>query len=276
MSSKNLLVSVLVVIILSIGGLYYFFIRPLQLGVQVNTPANNSLSQNTVDRNDPFGLANNIDAPVVETPAVKKEAVTATADQTNSAPSSSFTSETAPVVTAPKAQTVEPTPVVTPPAPVEPTPAPAPVPTVAFKLESSVFSNNEVIPKSYTCSDGSAPIPLKVSGVPTGTKSLAMIVEDPDAPGGNFVHWVVWNIPPTKTSFETGNTLAGAVVGTMSMDTTGWYSPCPPSGLHHYIFTVYALSSTLSLDTSAVKRDLVWAMEDQTIKSTSLTGLVSN
>ena len=118
-------------------------------------------------------------------------------------------------------------------------------PTMGMTLASPAFSNNGEIPAKYGCSGGGQAVspPLTISGVPAKAKSLALIVDDPDAPGGTFTHWLVWNIPPSTTSVAEGLTPAGASEGKNGYGKSGWGAPCPPSGEHHYVFTLYGLDT---------------------------------
>jgi Raf kinase inhibitor-like YbhB/YbcL family protein len=141
-----------------------------------------------------------------------------------------------------------------------------------MRLESDVFVNNGTIPVEYTCNGASKPISLKISDVPGNTKSLALIVDDPDAPSGDFVHWVVWNIDP-KTTFIESKKLMNAVEGYTSLGKPGWVAPCPPSCIHHYHFKLYALDTIFSMPNSSTKKDLVKAMAISIIDSAILTGL---
>ena len=141
-----------------------------------------------------------------------------------------------------------------------------------MKIESSIFINNGTIPVEYTCNGASRPIPLKVSGVPGNAKSLALIVDDPDAPSGDFVHWVIWNIDP-KIKIIESKKLMGAVEGFTSLKKPGWVAPCPPSGIHHYHFKLYALDTILHIPQSSTKKELISAMNGKIIDSTILTGL---
>jgi phosphatidylethanolamine-binding protein (PEBP) family uncharacterized protein len=103
----------------------------------------------------------------------------------------------------------------------------APTSTAGFKLTSSAFTEGQPIPQMYTCTGQGGSPPLAWSGVPDGTKSLDLVVVDPDAPVANgFTHWVAPNIDPSTTSLPAGS--------------KGYTPPCPPSGTHHYIFTLYA------------------------------------
>jgi len=118
-------------------------------------------------------------------------------------------------------------------------------PSMGMALASPAFTENGEIPAKYGCSDGGQAVspPLTISGVPPQAKSLALIVDDPDAPGGTFTHWVVWNIAPSTTSVAEGLTPAGASEGKNGYGKSGWGAPCPPSGEHHYIFVLYALDT---------------------------------
>jgi Raf kinase inhibitor-like YbhB/YbcL family protein len=107
-------------------------------------------------------------------------------------------------------------------------------------LSSPAFANNGAIPAKYTCDGANVSPPLIIAGVPSAAKSLALSVEDPDAPGGTFTHWLVWKIPPSTMAITEGQH-----VGTEEQNgfgKPGYGGPCPPSGLHHYVFTLYAMS----------------------------------
>lgn len=110
----------------------------------------------------------------------------------------------------------------------------------AMTLTSPAFANNGPIPAKYTCDGANVSPPLAIAGVPSGAKSLALTVEDPDAPGGTFTHWLAWNIAPSTTSIGEGQH-----IGTEEQNgfgKPGYGGPCPPSGLHHYVFTLYAMA----------------------------------
>lgn len=134
---------------------------------------------------------------------------------------------------------------------------------------SSVFKDKEAIPSEYTC-DGEDKAPmLKVEGVPSNTKSLALIMDDPDAPIGTFVHWVLWNIPIE------GGEIRGGVKGINGFGRLGYGGPCPPSGTHRYFFKIYALDSKLTLQEGANKKELEAAMEGHIIEQGVLMGVYS-
>lgn len=117
-----------------------------------------------------------------------------------------------------------------------------------MRIDSSVFHDGTPLQAAQTCDGAGVRPPLLVSDVPEGTQSLAVVVEDPDAPGGTFMHWIAWNLPPDTTSIRNDELPNSAVEGTNSAGTIGWFAPCPPSGnAHHYVFTVYALDTMLTL-----------------------------
>src|ERR1043166_8874141 len=106
-------------------------------------------------------------------------------------------------------------------------------------LSSSAFANNGAIPAKYTCDGANVSPPLTIAGVPPGAKSLALTLDDPDAPGGSFGHWLVGKIPPSTPSIGEGQHLG--VEEQNGFGKPGYGGPCPPSGLHHYAFTLYAM-----------------------------------
>lgn len=142
-----------------------------------------------------------------------------------------------------------------------------------MNIISSAFKNNELIPKRYTCDgDGISP-PLLIDDIPAETKSLALIVNDPDAPNGDFAHWLVWNINPKKVEVLENGHFPGSIEGLSDSGVMSYVSPCPPGGVHHYLFNVYALDTMLQLDPHASKKDLREAIDGHIIDNTVLTGL---
>ena len=116
-----------------------------------------------------------------------------------------------------------------------------------LSVTSSAFGANEAIPSEYTCDGTGLAPPLSWSGVPSDAKSIAIVVEDSDAPKGTFAHWVVANIPPNQTSLSDNTSLPDeAVVANNDQGAAGYMGPCPPSGTHHYHFRVYALDKKLA------------------------------
>lgn len=142
-----------------------------------------------------------------------------------------------------------------------------------MKLTSSAFSDNQDIPKIYTCDGKNINPPLSLAGIPPGTVSLALTVNDPDAPNGNWVHWTVWNINPSTKEIAEGQTPDEAVEGKTNFGKPGYGGPCPPSGTHHYIFTLYALNSSLNIGPEADEEELMKVIEGHAVGKTVLTGL---
>jgi len=118
-------------------------------------------------------------------------------------------------------------------------------PTLPITVTSSGFGANEPIPPEYTCDGSQTPPQLSWSKVPSATRSIAVVVDDPDAPRGRFLHWLVIGIPATAASLPKGGSLPeGAIAARNSKGQTGYTPPCPPSGRHRYVFHVYALDMT--------------------------------
>jgi Raf kinase inhibitor-like YbhB/YbcL family protein len=144
----------------------------------------------------------------------------------------------------------------------------------SFSLVSEVFADKQPIPALYTCKGQNIRPPLSINQVPSGTKSLAIIMRDPDAVNGEWTHWIIWNISPSTTTIDERAFLAGAVEGVTSFGKPGYGGPCPPagSGAHHYIFDLYALNSVVNLPPTADRAQLEKAMSGHNIAKTSLTG----
>jgi len=148
-----------------------------------------------------------------------------------------------------------------------------PITKISMKLTSPAFNDGDKIPAMYTCDAEDISPPLMITDAPADAKSLALIVDDPDAPVGDWVHWLVWNIKPETAEIAEKSVPMGATQGTTDFGKPGWGGPCPPSGVHHYQFKLYALDSMLDLPASAKKADLEKAMGSHTLDSTLLVGL---
>lgn len=142
-----------------------------------------------------------------------------------------------------------------------------------LKLSSSAFKHNDSIPSKYTCDGADVNPPLMIENAPLGAKSLALIVDDPDAPAGNWVHWVVWNIVPTTNEIKENTVPSGALQGINDFRRHDYGGPCPPSGTHRYFFKLYALDMMLSLGPKANKAELERAMKGHIIAQGELIGL---
>jgi Raf kinase inhibitor-like YbhB/YbcL family protein len=149
-----------------------------------------------------------------------------------------------------------------------------------ISVSSSAFQEGGMIPPKYTCDGNDLSIPLTWTGVPEGTKSIAVISDDPDAPVGTWVHWVMWNIPPTVRELAEGVPTKprlpdGSRQGISDFGRPGYGGPCPPSGTHRYYFKVYALDVTLDLPGTTRKADLVKAMKGHILAEGQLMGKYS-
>lgn len=142
-----------------------------------------------------------------------------------------------------------------------------------MQLTSPAFIDNQHIPDQYTCHGEDISPPLRIEDVPEKTVSLALIVDDPDAPKGDWVHWVMWNIPAGTREIPEDGVPPGATEGSTDFGTIGYGGPCPPSGIHRYHFKLYALDTMVSLDSTATKKDLLEAISGHSIDETLLIGL---
>ncbi len=142
-----------------------------------------------------------------------------------------------------------------------------------LQITSPVFKNNESIPVKYTCDGEDINPPLLIENVPPEAKSLALIHDDPDAPMGTWVHWVLWNISPDTGEIKENSVPAGAQQGFNDFRKHDYGGPCPPSGTHRYFFKLYALDSLLDLSSNAKKGDLEKAMKGHILAQTQLIGL---
>jgi len=140
-----------------------------------------------------------------------------------------------------------------------------------IKITSSALREGESIPSKFTCDGGDTSPPLRIADVPSGAKSLALIADDPDAPGGLFTHWLVWNISPQSNSIAEGSAPKG-VQGTNDFGKSGYGAPCPPSGVHRYYFRVFALDRELDLRSGAKRSQLDAAMKGHIIAQGELIG----
>lgn len=137
-------------------------------------------------------------------------------------------------------------------------------------IKSPAFAANDFIPSKYTCTGENINPELTIDEVPPGTRTLALIVDDPDAPNGTFDHWVMWNIPPADRIRENS---APGVQGKNGKKETGYTGPCPPNGTHHYHFKIYALDISLDLDRNSDKKALLAAMNKHILASGELVGV---
>jgi Raf kinase inhibitor-like YbhB/YbcL family protein len=146
-----------------------------------------------------------------------------------------------------------------------------------MELKSAAFEAGNMIPNKFTCDGPDLSPPLTWSNVPPNTRSFALIADDPDAPRGTWVHWVMWNIPADVRSLAEGvpkqdSLPNGTKQGTTDFHRVGYGGPCPPSGTHRYFFKLYALDATLNLPSSTTKRDLEQAMKGHILQQAESMG----
>lgn len=148
-----------------------------------------------------------------------------------------------------------------------------------LEISSPAFANDATIPAQYACTGADKSPPLKWSGVPAGTKALALMVEDPDAPGGTFIHWIAYDIPPSKPGLESGIAPGDAMPdggkqGINGFNKVGYNGPCPPPGSpHHYHFRLFALDEAVNPQTPATASALEDAMKGHVKANAELIGI---
>ena len=154
----------------------------------------------------------------------------------------------------------------------------APSEEIEMEITSTAFQAGETIPTRYSCDGQDISPALSWSGVPEGTQSFALILDDPDAPGGTFTHWVIFNIPAETLELEEARPTSpqlpnGALQGRNSFGAIGYGGPCPPQGtLHHYHFVIYALDETLDLTAGASKAQVLNAMQGHILAQAEIIG----
>ncbi len=142
-----------------------------------------------------------------------------------------------------------------------------------LSISSPAFAGNGNIPPRFTCQGVDVNPPLLIKNVPPGTVTLALVVDDPDAPAGTWVHWVMWNISPTTGEIGENSVPPGSVQGRNDWKRNSYGGPCPPSGTHRYFFRLYALNSELHISPNSTAGELRQAMKGRIIEETELVGL---
>ncbi len=145
--------------------------------------------------------------------------------------------------------------------------------TDGLEISSPAFENNGYMPAKYTCDGDDSNPPLSFGNIPRHARSLVLIVDDPDAPNGIWVHWVLWNIAPPAQELKANAVPKGAVQGLNDFKQNKYRGPCPPSGTHRYFFKLYALDTTLDLPPNAKKADVERAMSGHIISRSRIIGL---
>jgi Raf kinase inhibitor-like YbhB/YbcL family protein len=143
---------------------------------------------------------------------------------------------------------------------------------LALQISSPAFADGRPIPAKYARGHQNLSPTLRIKGVPEHAQSLALIVTDTDAPGGQFTHWLAWNISPHQALLLEGRPPRGAVQGKNSVGDAKYDGPFPPSGTHHYVFNLYALDASLSLPEGSDRASLTAATKGHTLATATLTG----
>lgn len=152
---------------------------------------------------------------------------------------------------------------------------------MSINISSEAFHSNHLIPKKYSCDGENLSPPLAWSNLPVGTESIAIVCEDPDAPSGNFLHWLIFNIDPGVPGLPEGvtersNMMGSAVQGRNGFGKTGYGGPCPPRGsTHRYFFRAYALDKMLNLGQASTRAVFEKAMEGHLLGTGELVGMYS-
>ncbi len=141
-----------------------------------------------------------------------------------------------------------------------------------MQLTSSAFQAGHAMPAAASCDGVGVNPSLTITEVPATTKSLVLIVHDPDAPSGDFVHWLVWNIDPTPAEIAEHSVPVRAVEGTNSAGQLGYFPACPPNGRHRYLFELSALDTKIELPTSTTRDQLAVAMAGHVVVTAQLMG----
>jgi Raf kinase inhibitor-like YbhB/YbcL family protein len=146
-----------------------------------------------------------------------------------------------------------------------------------FQVVSPVFRNGHAIPSQYTCKGHNVNPPLNILNVPPQAQSLALIMHDPDGISGDYLHWLMWDIPPVTESISVNDVPVGAIQGANGSGKAGYMGPCPPkgSGAHRYKFHFYALDSPMNLASGAGRKELEAAMKGHIIDQYTLVGTFS-
>ena len=144
-----------------------------------------------------------------------------------------------------------------------------------MQITSPEFRNNQSIPAKFTCDGDNVNPELNIAEVPAEAKSLVLIMDDPDAPMGTWIHWTAWNIDPSIDKIEENTFPIGSVQGITSSNKSGYGGPCPPSGTHRYFFKVYALDTKIDIEANSGVTLLEKTIEPHVIAKAELIGLYS-
>lgn len=140
-----------------------------------------------------------------------------------------------------------------------------------MQITSPVFNNGDLVPVRYTCEGPNISPPLEFKDVPENAKSLVLMVEDPDAPAKPWVHWLVFNIPPSSIGFDEDSIEKGAQQGLCNGNTFGYEGPCPPENEHQYLFKLYALDKMLDIPAESDRKVVLEEMEGHVLAESALS-----
>ena len=144
-----------------------------------------------------------------------------------------------------------------------------------MQITSSAFNNGEPIPQKHTCDGENINPTLRINGVHPKAKSLVLVMDDPDAPGGMWTHWIVWNIHPSVLNVPEDSVPEGGIEGRTSFGRSGYGGPCPHKGMHRYFFKLYALDTVLNIPLTSEAEDLEEAMKGHIMADVKLMGTYS-
>lgn len=146
-----------------------------------------------------------------------------------------------------------------------------------MQIISPAFAEGGTIPDQYTCRGDNVSPPLNFFNVPDGAQSLALIMHDPDAPVGDYTHWLIWDMPASTETIASNRLPVGASQGMNDNDQISYMGPCPPNGTgtHRYIFELYALGRTVDLESGSSRAQLTQSMEGNILASATITGVVA-
>ncbi len=144
-----------------------------------------------------------------------------------------------------------------------------------MKITCPIFANNKKIPKQYTCDGSNVNPPLRFNDIPPVTKSLCLIMDDPDAPNGTWVHWTIFDMDASIQNIDQNSKPSSGVEGMTSFGKPGYGGPCPPSGTHRYFFKLFALDIKLGLPAGADIKQIEDKMQGHILQQVELVGLCS-
>ncbi len=144
---------------------------------------------------------------------------------------------------------------------------------IPMQVNSAAFEQEKMIPAKFTCDGENVNPPINLAEIPSQAKSIVLIVDDPDSPGGTWNHWLVWNINPNTKEISENTVPNEAIQGKNDFGENKYGGPCPPMGTHHYFFRVYALDTLLNIPEGSGRADLDLIMKNHVIATGELMGI---